>query len=41
MSETLHAVSVEVNGKPRSAHVPARLSLVDWLREDLCLTGTH
>jgi len=21
--------------------VPARLSLVDWLREDLCLTGTH
>ncbi len=41
MSETLHAVSVEVNGKPRSAQVPARLSLVDWLREDLCLTGTH
>jgi len=41
VSETLHAVSVEVNGKPRSARVPARLSLVDWLREDLCLTGTH
>ena len=41
MSETLHAISVEVNGKPRSAQVPARLSLVDWLREDLYLTGTH
>ena len=41
MSETLHAISVEVNGKPRSAQVPSRLSLVDWLREDLCLTGTH
>jgi len=41
VSETLHAVSVEVNGKPRSAQVPARLSLVDWLREDLGLTGTH
>src|SRR5205823_12955659 len=41
VSETLHAVSVEVNGKPRSAQVPARLSLVDWLRDDLLLTGTH
>src|SRR5436190_6104237 len=41
VSETLHAVSVEVNGKPRSARVPARLSLVDWLREELLLTGTH
>src|SRR5712664_4700141 len=41
VSETLHAISVEVNGRPRSAQAPARLSLVDWLREDLCLTGTH
>jgi len=41
VSETLHAISVEVNGKPRSAQVPARLSLVDWLREELLLTGTH
>ena len=41
MSETLHTVTVEVNGKPRTATVPARLSLVDWLRDELCLTGTH
>jgi len=41
VSEALHAISVEVNGRPRSAQVPARLSLVDWLREDLYLTGTH
>jgi carbon-monoxide dehydrogenase small subunit len=41
MSETLHKVSVEVNGKRRDAQVPARLSLVDWLRDELRLTGTH
>src|SRR4029077_10098938 len=41
MSETLHKVSVEVNGKPREGLVPARLSLVDWLRDELRLTGTH
>ena len=41
MSETLHAVSIEVNGKRREARVSARLSLVDWLREELRLTGTH
>ncbi len=41
MSEILHAISVEVNDKPHSAQVPARLSLVDWLRDDLLLTGTH
>ena len=40
MSGTLHEISIEVNGKLRKAQVPARLSLVDWLREDLCLTGT-
>jgi carbon-monoxide dehydrogenase small subunit len=34
-------ISVEVNGKVRTATVPARLSLVDWLRDDLRLTGTH
>jgi carbon-monoxide dehydrogenase small subunit len=34
-------ISVEVNGKLRTGTVPARLSLVDWLREDLRLTGTH
>ncbi len=41
MSETLHAIDVEVNGRWRAAHVPGRLSLVDWLREELRLTGTH
>ena len=41
MSETLHAVAIEVNGKRREAQVPARLSLVDWLRDELRLTGTH
>jgi carbon-monoxide dehydrogenase small subunit len=41
MSETLHAIEIEVNGKRRSAEVPARLSLVDWLRDELRLTGTH
>ncbi len=41
MSEILHPVSVEVNGAMRKSQVPARLSLVDWLREDLRLTGTH
>ena len=37
----LYAIEVEVNGKRRAAQVPARLSLVDWLRDELRLTGTH
>ena len=41
MSETLYTIEVEVNGKRRPGAVPARLSLVDWLRDELCLTGTH
>ena len=41
MSDTLYAIAVEVNGKRRSGQVPARLSLVDWLRDELRLTGTH
>ncbi len=41
MSEALYSIAVEVNGVPRTAQVPARLSLVDWLRDDLRLTGTH
>jgi carbon-monoxide dehydrogenase small subunit len=41
MSETLHEIAVEVNGGRRVARVPTRLSLVDWLREELRLTGTH
>jgi carbon-monoxide dehydrogenase small subunit len=41
VSETLHPIEVDVNGKRRVAQVPARLSLVDWLRDGLRLTGTH
>ncbi|HEY7241469.1 MAG TPA: (2Fe-2S)-binding protein [Burkholderiales bacterium] len=41
MSATLHAIEVEVNGALRVSRVPARLSLVDWLRDELRLTGTH
>ena len=41
MSETLYTIEVEVNGKRRPGAVPARLSLVDWLRDELRLTGTH
>ena len=37
----LYPISVEVNGVARTGEVPARLSLVDWLREELRLTGTH
>jgi carbon-monoxide dehydrogenase small subunit len=41
MSDKLHAITVTVNGIRRTGNVPARLSLVDWLREELRLTGTH
>lgn len=40
-AETLHEVTVVVNGVPRSASVPARRLLSDFLRHDLGLTGTH
>jgi carbon-monoxide dehydrogenase small subunit len=35
------AVSLTVNGQPRSAAVEPRRSLADFLRHDLGLTGTH
>ena len=41
MNEQLYPVSIEVNGRRREALVPARLSLVDFLRDTLRLTGTH
>ena len=41
MSETLYPVTLEVNGVLHTARVPARLSLVDCLRDELRLTGTH
>jgi aerobic carbon-monoxide dehydrogenase small subunit len=37
----LHSIAVEVNGARRAGHVSPRLSLVDWLRDELRLTGTH
>jgi len=39
--ERLYSISIEVNGELREALVPARLSLVDFLRDTLRLTGTH
>jgi aerobic carbon-monoxide dehydrogenase small subunit len=41
LSEKLYSVSIEVNGARREAQVPARLTLVDFLRDTLRLTGTH
>ena len=41
MSERLYEIAVEVNGRLRAGRVAARTSLVDWLREELRLTGTH
>jgi aerobic carbon-monoxide dehydrogenase small subunit len=35
------SIEVSVNGRPRSARVPARLTLADFLRERCQLTGTH
>lgn len=34
-------INVLVNGQHRTAEVPVRKTLVDWLRGDLGLTGTH
>ena len=34
-------VGLRVNGQPRSAVTEARVSLLDFLRDDLGLTGTH
>ena len=40
MTEKLYPITVEVNGVKRTAQVAARLTLVDWLRDELHLTGT-
>jgi len=37
----LHEITLEVNGVPRRAVVPARRLLADALRRDLGLSGTH
>lgn len=39
--EALHLVELIVNGEPRSARVPARMLLSDFLRHELGLFGTH
>ena len=36
-----HKVSLRVNGLSVEATVPARMTLVDFLRDELGLTGTH
>ena len=36
-----HRITLTVNGRPHKAEIPARLTLVDFLREALLLTGTH
>jgi len=41
MSEALYSIAVKVNGTQHAGQVSARTSLVDWLREQLHLTGTH
>jgi aerobic carbon-monoxide dehydrogenase small subunit len=38
---SLHDVTITVNGTRRVGRVPARLTLVDFLRDALRLTGTH
>jgi aerobic carbon-monoxide dehydrogenase small subunit len=41
MDARTHDISVEVNGEAITARVEPRRTLVDFLREDLELTGTH
>ena len=38
---SVHRISILVNGQQHTAEVPARLTLVDFLRDSLLLTGTH
>jgi len=35
------AANLTINGTPHAADVPDETLLVDWLRDDLGLTGTH
>jgi aerobic-type carbon monoxide dehydrogenase small subunit (CoxS/CutS family) len=41
MAPDTHAISLTVNGEPHVAEVEPRRLLVDFLREDLGLPGTH
>ncbi|MDP2330512.1 MAG: (2Fe-2S)-binding protein [Reyranella sp.] len=39
--EPMADIACQVNGMPVESRVPVRRSLVDWLRHDLGLTGSH
>ena len=41
MNERFHDITLTVNGEAVREHVDARKTLVDFLREDLALTGSH
>ncbi|HUI94646.1 MAG TPA: (2Fe-2S)-binding protein [Xanthobacteraceae bacterium] len=41
MTERFHDIALTVNGEPVHERVDARRTLVDFLREDLALTGSH
>ena len=41
MTDRYHDIALTVNGEPVHARVDARRTLVDFLREDLGLTGSH
>ena len=41
MTDTAYDISLTVNGERVSGRVEARKSLVDFLRDDLALTGSH
>ena len=41
MTDTSVAITLTVNGEPISERIDARKTLVDFLREDLGLTGSH
>ena len=41
MSERFHDIALEVNGEPIRERVDARMTLVDFLREKLSLSGSH
>jgi len=41
MSERFHDIAVTINGEAVRERVDARKTLVDFLREDIALTGSH
>ena len=41
MSERSHSVSMIVNGEQVGGHIDVRKTLVDYLRDDIGLTGSH